>query len=126
MMSLNGRSLSSEFGDDLPHSLGRVPQKQFFVFIEFLGIPIFYFRQTCSVGTYFDPLSESVEQIGAKVPKLRDIRGQSWGHDGASRLEPALVAILQPVITKILRLVENTWIYSLVPTESFYLIRLGR
>ena len=124
-MPLNGLSLSSEFGDGLPHSLGRVPQKQFFVFPEFLGTSPFNFFKIWSVEAYFDPLSESAEKIRAKVPRDRAIRGQSWGHDGASRFGPAHVAVLQPTITNLHTPVADSWAYILVPIASRYVKWLG-
>jgi hypothetical protein len=43
MMTAGRPSLSSEFGDGLPHSLGTVPQKQFYDYRDFLKIGSFDF-----------------------------------------------------------------------------------
>jgi hypothetical protein len=55
MMSPYGTSLSSEFGDGFPHSLGRVPQKRFFDFRDFLKIVNFNFFLIQPIGRVYDP-----------------------------------------------------------------------
>jgi hypothetical protein len=64
-------------------------------------------------------LQHASKNLKNRPTSFRDIRGQSWGHDGASRLQPAIVAVLRPMIINLHGPVENTCAYSLVLTVSF-------
>jgi hypothetical protein len=51
VMTADGPSLSSEFGDGLPHSLGTGPQKRFYEHRDFLGTQTVTFFLTRPIGS---------------------------------------------------------------------------
>jgi hypothetical protein len=51
MLTVDGTSLSSEFGDGRPHSLGTVPQKRFYEYRDFLGTQTVTFFLTRPIGS---------------------------------------------------------------------------